>query len=213
MTRQKVGLSLFWISVIWIIAWGVIGSVFVSAAIRGLTMDELNQTMWAVTGPWMMTWGIFGVPVGALVAFVGILLHSGAKRSTVWKYGIGGLVALTFAMFIGMIGHVPPAFGVGGSLILLCFIGILWMWAKERMASKDVPAAANLKLAGYVFFAIAAWFTCGIAGVPFSMAFEGEPPSTPLHVMVLFVLGWLFSFLGHYKASKQHTGTTGREAG
>ena len=203
MTKQKVGLALFWIAVIWAISWGVIGSIFVCEAIRDLSMDELSQTMWAVTGPWFLTWGIFGVPVAALVAFIGALLQSGAKGSTVWKYGTGGFLALAFSMSIGFIGHIPPVFGFGGALILLFFIGILRLWTKERLALKDASAAADLKLAGYVFFLIAAWFTCGIAGLPFLKAFEGEASGTPLHVMVLFVLGWLFLFLGHYKASKQ----------
>ncbi|UCG67216.1 MAG: hypothetical protein JSW12_09620 [Deltaproteobacteria bacterium] len=51
MTKQKIGLALFWIAVVWAISWGVIGSVFVGSAFRNLTMEELNQTVWAVTGP------------------------------------------------------------------------------------------------------------------------------------------------------------------
>ena len=165
-------------------------------------VDEVNQTMWAVTGPWFFTWGVLGVPAGALVALIGILLHSGARGSTVWKYGIGGFLALAFSMFIGFVGHIPLLFGVGGTLILLCFIGILRLRAKERMALKDAAAAAaDLKLIGYVFFVIAAWFICGMASMPFTRAFENVEPTTPLHIMVLFVLGWLFLFLGHYKAS------------
>lgn len=204
MTKQKVGLILFWIAVVWVISWGVIGSIFVGTADRNLTMDELNLTMWAVTGPWYLIWAIFGVPVGALVAFIGMLLHSGAKGSTVLKYGIGSFLALAFSMSIGLIGHIPPVFGLGGTLILLCFFGILWFWTKERMALKETSdAGANLKLAGYVFFLMAAWFTCGIASLPFLKAFEGEAPTTPLHIMVLFVVGWVFLFLGFYKARKQ----------
>jgi hypothetical protein len=106
-------------------------------------------------------------------------------------------------MAIGLIGHIPPVFGVGGALILLCFIGILRLWTKERMALKDAPAAADLRLAAYVFFLMAAWFTCGIAGMPFAKAFEDQAPTTPLHIMALFVLGWLCLFFGHYRAFKQ----------
>jgi len=41
-------------------------------------------------------------------------------------------------MAIGLLGHIPPLFGIGGTLILLFFIGILWLWAKERIALKGV---------------------------------------------------------------------------
>ena len=50
---------------------------------------------------------------------------------------------------------------------------------------------------------ITAWFVCGIAGFPFAKAIEEEPLGTPLHIMVLFVLGWLFMFLSHYRANRQ----------
>jgi hypothetical protein len=203
MTKQKVGLVLFWIAVIWAFLWGVLGSVFVGSAFRNLTMDEVNQTMWAFMGSWQLLWA-FGAPLGALVAGIGILLYSSAKGSTVWKYGIGIFLAVALGMASGALGHIPPLFGIGGTLILLFFMGILWLWAKERMALKDSSTtAADLKLVGYVFMLIAAWFICGIAGQPFMKALEGEAPGTPIHVMIFLVLGWLFLFLSHYKSRKK----------
>ncbi len=204
MTKQKVGLVLFWTAVIWAILWGVVGSVFVDSAFRNLTMDELNLTMWAYQGSWIMIWGLFGVPLAAIVAIIGILLYSDARGSTVLKYGIGIFLAVLAGMVAGSLGHMPLLFGIGGTLILLFFIGILWLWAKERMALKETSfAAANLKLAGYVFMLIAAWFICGIASQPFLKALEGEAPTTPIHVIIFLVLGWFFLFLGHYKSRKQ----------
>jgi len=95
-------------------------------------------------------------------------------------------------------------FGIGGTLILLFFIGMLCLWAKEHKALKGAPpTAAVLKLVGYVFMLIAAWFVCGIASIPFLKALEGEAPSTPLHVMIFLVLGWFLLFLGHYKSRQQ----------
>ena len=160
MTKQKVGLVLFWIAVIWAILWGVVGSIFCSSAMNSLTTAELNRTVWALTGPLMTLWGVFGVSLGALVVGIGLLLYSGAKGATVWKFGIG----IVLAVFIGMIamrfGHFPPLFGIGGTLILLCFMGIAWLWAKERMALKGSPATAmDFRLVGYVFMFMAAWFT------------------------------------------------------
>ena len=203
MTKQKVGLVIFWTGVIWAILWGVIGSISVTSAMNSLTMDELNRTMWALTGPLMMLWGVFGVPVGALVAGIGLLLYSGAKGATVWKFGIGILLVLIIAMVLGALGHFPPLFGIGGTLILLFFIGILWLWAKERMALKgSSTTAADFKLVGYVFMLMAAWFVCGIAGQPFLKALEGVAPTSPVHIMIFLVLGWLFFFLSHYKSAQ-----------
>jgi len=107
-------------------------------------------------------------------------------------------------MAIGFLGQIPPLFGVGGTLILLFFIGILWLWAKERMALKNSPTiAADLKLVGYVFMLIAAWFICGIAGEPFLKALEEIAPSNPIPAMIFLVLGWLFLFLSHFKSHTQ----------
>ena len=203
MTKQKVGLTLFWIAVSWAVAWGVIGSILVTEAHRNLSMDELNQTMWAIGAPGFIIWGIFGVPVAALLALIGLLLNSGARASTEWKYGAGGLAALVFSVALGHIGHVPAALGFGGALILLCFFGILWFRAKERKSLNDASSsAADLKMFGYVFLLIGTWFTCGLASQPYMKAIETESPYSPLLIMVTFVLGWLFVFLGHYKARR-----------
>ena len=203
MNKQKVGLVMFWIAVVWAIGWGIIGSLFVTPALRNLTMDELNQTMWALTGPWFLIWGIFGVPVGAVLAMIGACLSSGVKRSTIGVYGVIGFLVLALSMSLGFIGHIPLLFGIGGTLILLFYIGILRLWAKERPTLKDAgAAAADLKLVGYTFFVITAWFVCGFTGAPFLKALEGVSPSSPLHIIILFVSGWFFLFMGYRKAQK-----------
>ncbi len=204
MTKQKVGRVLFLVAIIWAILWGVIGTIFVNSAFRNLTMDQLNQTMWAFRGPWQLFWGIGGVPLGALVAGIGLLLYSGAKGSTVWKFGIGIVLAFFVARAVRSLGHIPLLFGVGGTLILLFFIGILWLWAKERMVLKDGSVtAADFKMVGYLFMLFGVYFICGTASWPFLKALEGRTPPTPILIMILFVLGWLFLFLGHYKSRKQ----------
>jgi len=203
MTKQKIGLILLWVAVIWAFLWGVVASFLVDSAFNNLTMEEVNQTMWATTGPWYLIWA-FGVPLGAIIAGIGALLYAGAKGSTVWKFGIGIFLAVPLVMMSGYLGHVRLLFGIGGTLILLFFIGMLCLWTKERINLKDASAiAADLKLVGYVFMLIAAWFICGIASQPFLKVFEGEAPTTPIHVMIFLVLGWFFLFLGHRKSLKQ----------
>lgn len=201
MNKQKVGLILFWLAVVWAIFWGIFGSVMVTSELKDLTMEELNQTSWSVTGPWFITWGVFGVPMAAIIAVIGMLLYSDAKGSTILKFGIGTFIALIISMSAGLLGHIPILFGIGGALILMFFFGITWLWAKERKSQKDASSApANLRMIGYTFMLMAAWFTCGMAGMPFLRALEGQPPSTPLHLMILLVLGWFFHFLSYYKS-------------
>jgi len=203
MTKQKVGLVLFWIGVIWIVFWGVIGTISVNKPLNTLSMDELNETIWATTGPLMMLWGL-STPLGVLIAGIGILIYSCAKGSTVWKFGIGIILAFFIALSMQLIGHFPVLFGIGGALILLLFIGIVWLWAKERMALRDSSTtAADFKLVGYIFMLIATWFVCSIAPLPFMKAYEGYTPTSPIHIMIFFVLGWFFLFLGHYISRKQ----------
>ena len=128
---------------------------------NSLTPAELSQSVWAMTGPLFMIWGLFGATLGAIVAGIGLLLYSGAKGSTVWKFGIGVFLPYIIVMSLGaLLGHFPPLFGIGGTLILLSFMGILWFWAKERMALKGLSTVAtDFRLVGYVFMLCAAWFT------------------------------------------------------
>ena len=170
---------------------------------RNFTPEEINQTIWAIGGPLFILSGI-AIPLGALLAGIGILLYSGAKRVTVLFFGIGIFLVIIVSMNNGLFGHFPLLFGIGGTLILVSFTGILWLWAKERMSLKGSSAAASdFKLVGYVFMLIAAWFICGLGSIPFWKAFEGQPQTSPIHIMILLLLGWLFLFLSHYKSRKQ----------
>jgi len=198
---KKYGLVLFCIAVIWAFAWGIAGSLVVDTALHYKTMDEIDQTMWSMSGIWYYVWA-FGVPLSLLLAGMGVLFYSGAKKLTVVTFKTGIFLAVVVAMFAGAVGHIRPLFGLGGTLILLCFFGILWLWAKERMALEGPTLAADLRLVGYVFMAIAAWFICGQTSLPFLKAFEGQAAYTPLHIMILLVLGWFFLFMSHLKSRK-----------
>lgn len=74
--------------------------------------------------------------------------------------GIGLLIVLMVALAaMGLNFYSAPVFGIGGSLILLSFIGILWLLAKERMALKgSSTTAVDLQVVGYVFMIMAAWY-------------------------------------------------------
>jgi hypothetical protein len=204
MTKKKVGLVVFWMSVTWMIAWVFIRRGIFGPLLHSLTTEEINQTIWAFTEPLNRLYGL-SVPLGAIVAGVGVLLYSDAKGSTVWKVGTGlfimfviSLITLAFNLY------APLLFGVGGTLILPSFIRILWLWAKDRMALKGLSkTAADLKLPGYVFMLIAAWFLCGKAAEGFVKGLEGLPTMSMMNILILLAMGWVFLFLSHYESHKQ----------
>jgi hypothetical protein len=155
---NRVGLVLFWIAVIGAIFLAVIVSMVKSPLLHTLTLEELNQTIWAPAGPMNILWGQV-TPLLALVAGIGILIYSRTKGSMVWKFGIGIFVAFIIAFGTSLLGHFRPLFIIGGTLILLLGIGILWLMAKERMAlNGSSTTAADFKLVGYVFHFMAAWY-------------------------------------------------------
>lgn len=201
--KQKIGLVIFWIAVATVLLWHVFAWVIAAPFYRNLTIEELSQTSWAIGGLGSLL-SMFAIPLGGILAGIGILLYSGAKASTTGKFGIGIVLVFIISLVTIALGHFPLFFGIGGTLILLSFFGILWFWAKERMVLKGSSiAAADLRLVGYVFMLIAAWFICGVTSFPFMRVYEGQPVTSPIHVMILLALGWIFLFLSHYKSRRQ----------
>ncbi len=210
MNREKLGFVLLGVAVAWALAWGVVvGAVFVNPLFRTLTMDELQETIWAPPGPMFFSWA-FAVPLAALVGTIGVSLYAGVHGSRVWLIAGGTVLTLIVAMAgaHGLLGHFPPVFAVGGAVIVLSFFGILLLWAKERRGlAETARTAADLRLVGYLFILIGGWYVCGIASMPFFEAVRGLPTtspihsaSSPIHVMIFLALGWVFLFLGQYRA-------------
>jgi hypothetical protein len=202
--KQKAGIAIFLFGVIWSLVWGLVISISCTTAINTMTLEQLNESVWSPTGPLMMLWGVGGVPLGTVIAGIGLLLYAKAKGLTTLFFALGVLVAIIVAMTSGSLEFYPFLFGIGGTIILLSFFGILWFWAKNRKDMEGQAAkAANLRLVAYVFFLNASWFTCGMGGQMMAKAFEGFDNSPPLHIMIFFVLGWVFLFLSHYQARKE----------
>jgi len=204
MTKKKVGLVVFWISVIWMIAWVAIAYIFWRPLLYSFTTEEIYQTIWSFSGPIQLIYGV-SIPLGAIGTGVGISLYAGAKGSTIWKIGTGLFIAL-FVSFVTLVLNIysPPVFGIGGSLILLSFIGMLWMWAKERAALEGSSTiAADFRMVGYVFMLMAAWYLCAKGADGFVMGLEGLPTMSMMNILILLALGWVFLFLSHYKSQQQ----------
>ncbi len=198
--EQKLALSLFWIGVIFAVAFAGIGSRSLLHNLRTLTLEQNNGTMWADGGLLWIAWG-FSVTLGSILAGIGAFMYVKTKPIFSWLTAIG-VFGVVFAMLM-VWGRVynTTLFGIGGTIILLSFFAIVWVWMK-KYAGLDMPEkiAGSYKLIGYIFWIQASWFLCGETARMHLKAFEGLSPPTPIEVMVFLVLGWLFVLIGEYKA-------------
>jgi hypothetical protein len=201
--KRKAGIAIFLFGVIWSIAWGLIVSVLITSDINTMTPEQFSESVWSTSGSLMWLWGLGGVPLGTVIAGVGLLLYTGAKGLTTLMFALGVPLVIFLALLSGGLGLYPFLFGIGGTIILLSFFGIIWYWAKRRKDLKGQAAgAANLGLVGYIFFLNASWFTCGMGAQMVAKAFEGMDHSPPLHILIFFVLGWVFHLWSYGKAGK-----------
>ena len=201
MKKKIIGIAIFIIGVLLMVIMGSIVSWFVSPTFRNQSMEEVNKTIWAMSGFLFFLWA-FSVPVGAILASIGMLIYGGVKNSRIWLIGITIFLVSFLIIILPKENYYPFLFGVGGCLILLFFFGIFWFWGKKRFTLKgSEKIAADLQLIGYLFLLIAMWFSCGALGRPHMKAFA-DVRSSPIDIMIFFVLASLFLFLSHYKAAR-----------
>lgn len=163
-------------------------------------------------------WGLFalfafGFPTGLGLAAVGAASAGGTTPRrwgiTVLLTAAAVLTPLLVPVLSGRAGN-PVFFSTGGYIILALSGLTMWLWsARRRSIPPEARLPVDLQGAGYACFGMAAWNICGIGGMPsFSLRPEKavELGSAPFAVgqmkavMVLLVLGWVFTVLGIQKS-------------
>lgn len=143
--------------------------------------------------------------LGAALLAVGAAVSSAAGWRRVLPLSVGFAALLVWLAVWSTAVHRPGVFGVGGGVILLCFLSSCFDWARARSDSGDYPrAAADLRLAASACFFIAAWGLCGLLGAPVFLlrpgaidaAHSSSAASTlATKVLVCLVLGWVLMAL------------------
>jgi hypothetical protein len=200
--KKDVGLILLWIGIVYMVLMGWLASWWFAATFQDLTLAEVGETAWALNRPLFWLWA-FSVPLGSIIAGVGLLLRAGSKGSHIWVFGIGMVVVLLVIQFVPTGTHYPPVFGLVGGAILALFILTVWFWAQSR-AKLAGPArtAADLRLTGYVWLIIAMWYLCGRLGAQYLSALGELDLGSPVPEIVYLALAWLFLFLAQYTEAK-----------
>ena len=207
--KAKVGLTIFGILIVIMVGLGYAGSWWMVPTYRTLSPEQIGETIWASGGALFLLWSI-AIPVGAVIASIGLLLYARARGSRIWLFGVGVVLLFLLVAFLPMPGYYPPFFGISGGLILAFFLLTLWLWAKRRTQLDGAAATAeDFRLVGYLFFLAGMWYLCGVLGPPnyllntekvqqFGSLMGAQ--SLAMQVFLYLVLGWLFTFLSQYKA-------------
>jgi nitrate reductase NapE component len=172
--RSRSGMVLVALGLLLIFAVGLVGGWNANSP------PHTYQTSLAGLG-WSMS-----VPLGILV------LVLGAARLARVEARLFGVMAVAMLAVFGWTvvrsiatwpNAQPPSllFGIGGTLMVLFFVGILWHWARGRSRiSARNRAVADLRLFGLAFMLIAAWEVCGLFGSPVFLLRPALAAESPL---------------------------------
>ena len=174
------------------------------------------QTKYGDSGGVKLLLFAFSFPLGMGISFVGAALFGGTANARAGRLGaIAPLLVLAPILIPAIFGtqHSPSYFGYGGMAILVLVAAALWFWGQHRVRlAEPMRTAADLQGLGLLAFALAAWNLCGFGGMPSFAIYPDKMialNAIPFAVgqlkavMALFILGWIFTVLGFYRATRQ----------
>jgi len=210
--QDRKGLMVFAAGVVFMVAMLFVG-YGIDDDLRTYGMKVLQERKDPVMG--MVFLFAFGFPLGLVAVIAGALLMCKAPALRVATVALSGgllvsLAALTPAVFGRELSNAY--FGAGGLTIATCMVVSFWYWSGYRATLPPMAKnTADIKALGYLCFGLAAWNTCGLATMPSfglypdTMLAQGMRPfaiGQAKAIMADFVLGWLFTAWGFYKAAQ-----------
>jgi len=205
MNRQKIGQTLFWLGVIGVIVMQALTWIQ-SPTHRVHTAEELIGTPHAIRGALFSIRNLGGS--GLALSLMGVLLATGRKGSYFWLAGLLTSFALLLPYWQPH-QHIPAFFGIGGTVILLSYFGILWLWTQTHTAYEGVARIGRqIQLLGYSFLVTTGLLLCMYFGNPKQPALADLPIPIPSGESINLTLGlsMLLLFVGHYLVSRSSMG-------
>ncbi len=206
-TSQKIGWVIFTIGALYMFGLGWLYSWWVVPAANQFGSDAYSGLLGFL---WQLS-----VPLGAFIVAIGAALTARVERHVNWLLILLFVLFTAWKMSSSSSQMIPALFGIGGGLITLFFIGSTWQWARTRPTLIGAgKTGSDLRMVGYLFFVVAAWYLCGVFGIAnfvlrpeladkFSVP-VGSTINLAYTVMVLLVLGWGFTFFGQLVSRKTY---------
>lgn len=195
MQRQKIGKILFWFGVICVIAWQAL--TWIQGPTQRIhTAEELSGTVHAIWGPLFWIRMIGGG--GLTFSFIGVLLSTSLKGNYSWLLAIPPSLVMS-AQYWDPSRHTPALFGIGGTVILLSYFGILWLWTRTHAVYDGLIKTGKLiQLLAYSFLVQAALLLCLYFGNPKVLALADFAIPSGEVINITLSIGMLLLFVSHY---------------
>lgn len=157
----------------------------------------------------------FGFPVGLVICLVGAVAMRRSLTGGALPYALLAIPAVAVVVLVPEIfgrDLGSSYFGTGGiSILLLCGATVYYWGSYRARQPASRHASLDLQAIGYLCFALAAWNTCGFGDAPSFALFpekmialdaRGFAVGQLKAIMAFFVLGWVFTTLGFFRAAR-----------
>lgn len=217
MSNNRAGVLIFFSGFLVMALSAVMGKVLQSQLYE-LGITGLQETH-GMTGMVPAMVFFFSFPVGLVICLIGAVKMRRSLSGRVWPYALLAIPGVAIVVLVPMLfGRELSAdyFGIGGVAILLLAAATIYYWGTYRAKQPARRhAALDFQAIGYLCFALAAWNSCGFGSVPSFALFPEKMIALGAHdvavgqlksIMAFFVLGWLFTMLGFFKAARSTRG-------
>jgi hypothetical protein len=138
-----------------------------------------------------------------MLSLVGVLISTSKKGSYFWVWGVVPMSGLGLSMLWEPSRYIPELFGIGGTVILISYFGILWLWTQTYEGYEgNVRTGKQIQLLGYSFLASTGLMLCLYFGNPSILALAELPVPSSLSINIFLSLGMLLLFIGQYLVTR-----------
>ncbi len=213
MSNKRAGILVFFAGLTVMALSAVMGKVLQSRLFEvGITGFQQDH---GIAGMVLAMVFFFSFPAGLVICLMGAVTMSKSLTGRVWPFALLAIPGVAVVILVPMVfGRELSAsyFGIGGVSILVLSAATIYYWGSYRSRQPGSRhGALDLQAIGYLCFALAAWNSCGFGSVPSFALFPEKMIALGSRdfavgqlksIMAFFVLGWLFTMLGFFKASR-----------
>lgn len=190
---------LYMILVSWLISWWYVPDY------RQFGPGFVSGSSWYTSTPFNIVWAV-SAPLGSILVIFGFALSVGIEKRHAVYFVIASIILLLWLALWQVSSITSALYGIGGGIIIICFLVCVRSWAKKRVHLEGRgKLAADVRILGHLFFLIAAWGLCGLRGAPMFglrpklMAEYGtQPIDMGAKVLICIAVGWICSAISQH---------------